>query len=105
MWTMPPAPGIYGKNLTSAEKKRLGLGEKQVAFRQGNYVPPRTRRAGVRAGDIIHGVDGKKLEMTMLQFNVYIRVNYDVGDRIQLNVIRGGKRFVIPMTLPVHPRN
>ncbi len=104
MWSMPPAPGVYGRNLSATEKRKLGLAEKRLAFRQGNYVPPRTRKAGIRARDIIIGVDGKKLELSMLQFNVYIRANYNVGDRVTFNVIRGGKRMEIPMTLPVHPR-
>ena len=104
MWTMPPAFGMYGQNLTAARKKELGLSEKRLAFRQGNYVPPKTKRAGIRAGDIVIGVDGKKLEMTMLQFNVYIRANYNVGDKVKFNIIRNGKRLEIPMTLPVHPR-
>ncbi|MCH8828273.1 MAG: PDZ domain-containing protein [Planctomycetes bacterium] len=104
MWTMPPAMGIYGRNLTAAEKRRLNLVPKRLAFRQGNYVPPHTRRAGIRARDIIIGVDGKKLEMTMLQFNVYMRSNYNVGDRVVFNIIRGNRRLKIPMTLPVNPR-
>ncbi|MEX0714306.1 MAG: hypothetical protein WD278_18365 [Pirellulales bacterium] len=37
--------------------------------------------------------------MKMLQFNVYIRLNFDVGDRITYNVIRGGKRLDLPMVL------
>jgi S1-C subfamily serine protease len=104
MWTMPSVFGVYGQNLTTARKKELGLSEKRLAFRQGNYVPPKTKRAGIRARDIIIGVDGKPLEMTMLQFNVYIRANYNVGDKVKFNIILNGKRLEIPMTLPVHPR-
>jgi S1-C subfamily serine protease len=95
---------MYGQNLSTARKKELGLSEKRLAFRQGNSVPPKTKRAGMRAGDIVVGVDGKKLKMTMLQFNVYIRSNYNVGDKVKFNIIRNGKRLEIPMTLPLHPR-
>lgn len=105
MWTMPPAIGIYGQNLSAEEKRKLGLKESRLAFRQGNYVPPKTRQAGIRAKDIIIGVDGKELEMTMLQFNAHIRAHYDVGDKVTFKVIRDGKRLEIPMTLPVHPRD
>jgi hypothetical protein len=103
-WTIPPAMGIYGKNLTVAEKAKFDLKPKRLAFRQGKYVPPKTRRAGIRARDIIIGVDGKPLEMTMLQFNTYMKTNYDVGDKVLFDVIRGGRRMKIPMTLPVNPR-
>lgn len=105
MWTMPPAFGIYGKDLTPNEKRKLGLGPKRLAFRQGRYVPPKPRRAGLRARDIVIGVDGKPLELTMLQFNLYLRENYNVGDRLTIDVIRRGKRLRIPMVAPVRPSN
>ena len=41
----------------------------------------------------------KAMEMTMLQFNVYIRLNYEVGDRVTYSVIRNGKRLSIPVVL------
>ena len=103
MWTMPPAMGIYGKNLTVTEKRKFGLGAKRLAFRQGRYVPPRTRRAGFRAGDLIIGVNGKQLEMTMLQFNLYMRTNFNVGDKVSFDIIRGQRKMKISMTLPVRP--
>ena len=104
MWTMPPAMGIYGRNLTVAQKKKLGLGPKRLAFYQGRYVPPKTRRAGFRANDVVIGIDGRKLEMTMLEFNAMIREKYNVGDKVVFNVIRRGKRVDIPMTLPKDAR-
>jgi len=104
MWTMPPSIGIYGKNLTAAEKRKLGLEAERLAFRQGKYVPPKTRRAGIRSGDILIGIDGKPLSMTMRQFNAYVREKYNVGDQVVFNVIRNGRRMGVSMTLPVHPR-
>jgi S1-C subfamily serine protease len=99
MWGLEPAPGVYGQNLTAEEKKKLGLPEKGMAFRQGNYVPPGPRAAGIKGGDIIYGVDGKTLEMTMLQFNVYVRLSYRLGDQITFQVLRDGKRLQVPMVL------
>ena len=99
MWGLEPQAHVYGKNLTVEEKKKLGLSPKRLAFYQGNYVPPRSRQAGIRARDVIIGVDGKKLEMTMLQFNVWVRLNFKDGDRIVFNVIRRSKRMSFPMTL------
>jgi predicted metalloprotease with PDZ domain len=100
MWGLDPTPCVYGPDLTPAEKRQLGLGPKRLAFRQGNFIPPPARLAGVRPGDIILGIDGKELEMTMLQFNAYVRLSYEVGDPITLNIIRDGKRLDIPMKLP-----
>ena len=45
------------------------------------------------------GIDNKPLEMSMLQFNAYVRLNYKVGDQIKLNVVRNGKRLDIPIKL------
>jgi S1-C subfamily serine protease len=58
-----------------------------------------SRRAGIRARDIILGIDGRKMEMEMLQFNAHVRLNYKVGDRIVFNVIRNGMRQDISMEL------
>lgn len=104
MWSTPPALGIYGRDLTVEQKRKLGLGPKRLAFRQGNFVPPKPRRAGIRGGDVIIGVDGKKLEMTMRRFNAWMRVNHNVGDKVTFDVIRNGRRLKVPMTLARNPR-
>lgn len=99
MWGLDPSPGVYGKDLSAVEKERLGLPPDQLAFRQGDFVPPVAAAVGIRKGDIITGMDRKKLTMTMLQFNAYVRLNYKPGDRITLQVIREGKKMEMPMTL------
>ncbi len=103
MWGLEPTPCVYGKDLTVVEKRALGLSEKALAFRQGSFVPPPAQRAGVRADDIILGIDGKNLEMNMRQFNVWVRLNHRVGDRVTINLIRNGKRLEVPLTLPKRP--
>jgi len=100
MWTMPPVPGVYGRDLTAAEKRKLGLSAKRLAFRQGKYVPNKSRKAGIHGDDVILSIDHKQIEMTMLQFNAWVRKNYEVGDRIRFNVIRDGNWIEIPMLLP-----
>jgi predicted metalloprotease with PDZ domain len=99
MWGVEPKAHVYGRDLTVAEKGNLGLGPKQLAFSQGSYVPPPAYQAGIRANDIIIGADGKKLEMTMLQFNVWVRLNYKSGDMIVYNILRDSKKLNIPMLL------
>jgi predicted metalloprotease with PDZ domain len=99
MWGLEPQAFVYGQDLTVAEKRELGLSAMRLAFRQGNFVPPESRRAGIRARDIILGIDGRKMEMKMLQFNAHVRLNYKVGDRIVFNVIRNGMRQDISMEL------
>jgi len=99
MWAMPPVTGVYGRDLTEKQKKELNIPAENLAFYMGKFVPRQPRQAGIRANDVILGVDDKPLKMTMLQFNVYIRENFDVGDRVVFNVLRGGKRINLPMKL------
>ena len=99
MWGLEPQAFVYGKDLSATEKRKLGLSPKRLAFQQGKFVPNESRRAGIRARDVIMGVDNKQLEMTMLQFNVWVRLNHKLGDTITFNVIRNGKRLNIPLVL------
>jgi predicted metalloprotease with PDZ domain len=104
MWGLEPTPCVYGQDLTKREKRDLGLPEDGMAFRQGEFVPSQAKAAGIKAGDIIFGIDGKKRELTMLQFNAFVRLNFKTGDGITFNVLRDGKRLDLPMTLPKEVR-
>lgn len=90
---------VYGKDLAADEKESLGLSAAGLAFRQQDNVPEQARKAGVRPGDIIVGIDNRKLEMTAYQFLTYIRGNYVKGETLTLNLIRDGRRLNLPMRL------
>jgi membrane-associated protease RseP (regulator of RpoE activity) len=94
-----PSLTLFGDDLSADEKKGLGLSAKRLAFRQQEPVHALARAAGIQAGDVIIGVDGRPLEMTMLEFLAYVRKNYLVGDRITLDIIRDGKRLDLTYTL------
>jgi hypothetical protein len=100
MWGLEPTPCVYGQDLSAEEKAKLGLPADRLAFRQGKPLQKPPREAGLQPGDIILGIDDRPLTMTMLQFNTWIRLNYQVGDRITFNVLRNGQRLNLPMTLP-----
>ena len=57
----------------------------------------------IQKDDIVYGIDDKLLTlpppMSARQFNAYVRLNYNVGDHITLNVIRSGQRLSLPMVL------
>jgi S1-C subfamily serine protease len=97
---LDPAPWVQGPDLTTAEKKALGLGPRRLAFRQGAFVSEPARQAGIRQDDVIVGVDGKALEMTARQFGAYVRLNYQVGDRVTYNLLRAGRPLDVPLRLP-----
>ncbi|MCI0455497.1 MAG: PDZ domain-containing protein [Gemmataceae bacterium] len=98
--SLPPDPCVHGDDLRAEERKALGLGPRQLALRQGPFVTPPARHAGVQTGDVIVGVDGRDLDMTARQFGTHVRLTYRPGDRIVLNVLRGGKRLELPLQLP-----
>src|SRR5690606_22557065 len=97
MLDLLPSLSLFGQNLTAAEKRSLGLGEKRLAFRQDDSVHRSVRKLGVQAGDVILGINNEPLEMTMLEFLGYVRKNYLVGDRVTLNLLRDGKRIDLPV--------
>ncbi len=91
---------VRGDDLTEAEKKALGLSAKQLAFRQRSPVHSQAKAAGIQAGDVVVGVDGKQmLGRGSDAFQDYVRRQYLVGDRIQINLLRGGKRLNLPFAL------
>jgi hypothetical protein len=95
-----PAPSIHGNDLSAEEKQRLGLGPKRLAMALGPFLPQVARQAGLRQGDIIVGVDDKRLEMTAGQFEVYIRLKYQPGQKLTYNLLRGGRPESVTLTLP-----
>ncbi|MDA0591099.1 MAG: Trx7/PDZ domain-containing (seleno)protein [Planctomycetota bacterium] len=93
------APRLYGRDLSLEERKTLGLKPKQLAFAHRDRVLTQASEAGIRAGDVILGFDGRELQMTAYDFQTWVRENYILGDRVKINVFRDGKRIDIPMTL------
>jgi serine protease Do len=98
-----PSPWVHGEDLSAEEKKTLGLSATRLAFRQGPFVSEPARRAGIRQNDIILGIEGRMLEMTVRQFGAYIRLNCKVGERVTYNILRNGKQLDIPLRLEARP--
>jgi len=43
------------------------------------------------------------LQMTASQFAVYVRLNYQTGERAKFNVLRDGRRLGVTLKLPASP--
>jgi hypothetical protein len=95
---MIPSMPLYGDDLTPAERKQLGLTEKQLAFRN-DRLPARVKDAGFKTGDIILGIEDRSLNMNVIDFHRFIRREYLVGDSIDIAVMRDGKKMTIPLVL------
>lgn len=99
LFHMVPAARMYGKDLPAEERAQLGLAPGQLAFRQKDRVHEQAQAAGIRAGDIIIGLDDKQLELTAYEMLAYVRRNYIVGDVVKVNLVRDGKRISREMKL------
>jgi hypothetical protein len=94
-----PSLPISGEDLTAAEKKALGLPESRAAFRQDKFVHSTLKAVGLKAGDIVVGLNAKGIDGSMDDFLGRVRREYLVGDVVTLNVLREGKPVEVKMTL------
>jgi S1-C subfamily serine protease len=94
-----PSLPISGEDLTPAEKTALGLPEKRAAFRQDKFVHSTLKAVGLKAGDVIVGLNGKGIDGTMDDFLGYVRREHLVGETVTLDVRRDGKPIEVRMTL------
>ena len=94
-----PAARLYGKDLKADERAKLGLSATQLAFRQNEFVPTQAKLAGIRAGDVIVGLGGKRPEMDVIGFVDHVQRTYLIGETIVVNVLRDGQPLELPMKL------
>jgi hypothetical protein len=94
-----PSLPISADDLTVAEKKALGIPEKQAAFRQDKFVHSTLKAIGLKAGDVVVQLDGKPVEGTMDDFLGLVRREHLVGDTITLTVLREEKPVELKATL------
>ena len=81
---------------------RLAKGVKPLEVRwinAGRLEGRNAKRAGLRQGDIIIGMEGKPLRMSSQHFNMHVKLNYRVGDNLPLTLLRNGKRILFDWPL------
>ncbi len=90
-----PYLGVRSEPLEPAEARELDL---KVGLRVDEVVPgSAASEAGVRVGDVIASIDGRPLGgRTALRRAILQR---EVGDRVELGVVRGGERLQVVATL------
>ena len=54
-------------------------------------------------GDIIVGIDGRPLE-DYQGLTVYLETESNIGDVVELTILRDGNELVLPLTLEEEPR-
>lgn len=104
MWNAPPRLHVWLPELTSDEKKKLGLPETDTPLeaRWINRQTPGGERAyadGLREKDVVLALAGKPIRMKSNQFQSHVKLNYKIGDKLPLTILRGGKRMELELTL------
>ena len=104
IWSVSPKLRVWAPQATAVEIKKLGLDGKTSApkVKWINRNSPGGRSAyesGLREGDFVVRLDGKAIEMTPGQFNVHLKLNYKVGERFPLTVVRGDRQLKLELKL------
>lgn len=94
-----PSLPVRGADLTEQEKAALGLKLNHLAVRQRESVAAAAQAAGMRAGDVLVGIDRELAELDGAGVHEFVRREYLAGDRVQLIVLRDGKRLTLPLVL------
>lgn len=106
MWSMPPRFNVWTPTLDPAKQKELGIPaeESPLEVRWINVNEPggkAARDSGLREGDIIVAVDGSRLTgMTPPQFVMFLKLNYQPGEKLPLTVLRNGREIALQIDLP-----
>ena len=102
---LDPWPG----DLSAAERSKLGLPDQGLAFRVGYIVDwggvpdprygQRARKAGLRKGDLVLGVEGASLRHHA-HFHSWWRLTRQPGDEVVLRVRRGDQERRVRLEVP-----
>jgi membrane-associated protease RseP (regulator of RpoE activity) len=106
-WQLVPSPGFGGPALSAGDKQRLGLAPETFALRVDYLVTwgpearfgEEARRAGVRKGDVVLGVNGHTSFESHDHFQAWWRLNLQPGATAHVDLLRAGERRVAELTV------
>lgn len=98
-----PNSGFWGVKQTAAKKKTLGVGESKLAVKVTAIWGQWARDAGIKHGDIVIEIDGRKNDMHIKQLQTYLQMKKNWGDTVALTVLRGKRQVTLTMNLPAKP--
>ncbi len=106
-WGLSPKPGFGGVAIDAEEKARHGIAAGDFAFRitylvtwgPDAYTGKNAARAGLRKGDIVVSVGGKRDFRSVAGFHSWYRLTQKPGTKIEVQIRRNKK--LIPLQLSV----
>lgn len=98
MHSLDPKLGFWAVPLKPNELAKRGIkarGDAYVIKWINNNIPAGIQilGSGIRENDVLVEYAGKPITMDMRGMNADLRINYKVGQRLSLTVMRGGKRI------------
>ncbi|RMG36133.1 MAG: PDZ domain-containing protein [Planctomycetota bacterium] len=105
LWSVSPRLRVWTPILAYDRRKQLGIPDSNTALlvKWINRGAPGGRAAfesGLREGDVIVELDGRPLQnVDPARFNMLIKLNYEIGDRLPLTVLRRGRRIRVEVRL------
>ncbi len=91
--SLVPSLSLSGNDISAEERSKFGLSAKQLAFRQRSPVGTKAEDLGFRAGDIILGIEGRRLEnMNDVDFYYWLRKQYVIGEDVRFVLVRDGAK-------------
>ena len=100
-----PLSGIWGRRADDNQRRKFNLEADSLAMMVTYIWAPWAREAGIKNGDFILSVDGYKADMTIRQFQSWLHLNRNWGDKIKVVVRRGGKDVELTFQFPDKPPN
>jgi C-terminal processing protease CtpA/Prc len=95
-----PNSGFWGKKLSAGQKKRMRLDEDQLGLRITVIWGAWAKKAKLKQGDVVVSLDGKTDDWSIKQLQSYLHMNKDWGDKVEIEVMRGGRSVTTTMALP-----
>lgn len=105
LWELPPKLNVWMPELPADKRRQLNLPDDQTPLevRWINREKPAGQAAydsGLREGDVVIALAGKPLAgMTTAKFNMYVKLNYKVGDELPLTILRNGQQREVRVKL------
>jgi predicted metalloprotease with PDZ domain len=104
MWSVKPRPGFWAPLAKEAELKGMALPVDckplRIQWINSNQREGRAaKEAGLREGDLITQIGDKPVNFTPAQFHLHVKMNYRVGDKLPLTIVRNGQTQRIDLPL------
>lgn len=106
MWSFSPRMRVYTPPLALTQRQKLGIDDAHSALKvqwinRGSKAGRSAYESGLRVGDIVVALNGEPIEQGTdhRSFNYHIKLNYKVGDRLPLTILRNGQKRQVQLVL------